>query len=368
MIFYILLGVATIIAVAVWAKLRKVFTLFTVQLPSLEKHNLDTMPTVSLCIPARDEMHAMTECLENALLSSYPKLEIIVLDDGSRDDTGHLIKSFAHSGVRFVEGSALPDGWLGKNHALAGLLREASGDLLLFADVDTRFHRDSINRMVAYMLEKDADMVSVLPYREDISRSSARFATFRHFWSLIGHTTKRPAVSSSAWMVKRDVLVDEFDSMRAIARAVRPDRAVAQQLSARNKYRYVISRHFMGVSYDKTLASQYETSIRIYYPDFGLGGIVLRVAVLGLMLLPYVFVVYALVGSDLQLLIASFIVTVAISLVNAWYLGVLKTNNYGIASIFLPFLMLREVYLLTASVVMYKRGKVTWKGRPVSIG
>ena len=367
MIFYILLGVATIITLAVWVKLRSVFTLFRSKEPATLSAGLDALPTVSLCIPARDEMHAMSDCLENALLSNYPKLEIIVLDDGSRDDTGHLIKSFAHSGVRFVEGSALPDGWLGKNHALAGLLHEASGDLILYADVDTRFDKDSISRMVVYMTAEKADMISVLPYRKDVRRASAKYATFRHFWSLIGHTTKRPAVSSSAWMVKREVLLGEFEGLKAISRAVRPDRAVAQQLSARSAYRYVISRHYMGVSYDKTLPAQYETSIRIYYPDFGLIGVLLRVAALALMLLPYVMVVYGLFTGDLRLALAAFVVTVIMSVVNAWYLGVLKSYAYGPSSLLLPFLMAREVYLLLASVIMYKRGRVTWKGRPVSL-
>ena len=64
----------------------------------------------------------MNDCLERVVASTYPKLEIIVLDDHSQDNTSALIKSFAHKGVRFVEGTKLPEGWLGKNHALQLLL------------------------------------------------------------------------------------------------------------------------------------------------------------------------------------------------------------------------------------------------------
>ena len=82
-------------------------------------HDID-LPSVTVCIPARNEQHALTDCLQRVLSSTYQKLEIIVLDDVSGDDTSALIKSFASEGVRFVRGSQLAEGWLGKNHALQG--------------------------------------------------------------------------------------------------------------------------------------------------------------------------------------------------------------------------------------------------------
>src|SRR5688572_18125111 len=90
------------------------------------------LPSVTVCIPARNEGHALTDCLQRVVASTYERLEIIVLDDVSGDDTSALIKSFASEGVRFVKGSKLPSGWLGKNHALQGLLDEASGTFVLF--------------------------------------------------------------------------------------------------------------------------------------------------------------------------------------------------------------------------------------------
>lgn len=367
MFLYAILGIALVVAAAIWSKLAAVFRMFRVALPTTNQVNLGAVPTVSLCIPARNETHAMTACLEQALLSTYPKLEIIVLDDGSRDGTGSLIKAFAHSGIRFVEGSPLPDGWLGKNHALRGLLRESSGEYILFADVDTHLAAGSIDRMVAYMVDKHADMVSVLPSRENTMRASAVFATFRHFWSIVGHTNKNPAVASSAWMIKRDVIQAEFAAFETVKQAVRPEKVIADTLAQRHAYRFVISDSSLGVQYEKKLSSQYETSIRIYYPDFGIGGVLARVLGLGIMLLPYCIVIFGLVSHHIALAAAAFGATLVISILNAWYLGVLRSNNYGIASICLPFLMAREIALLILSVVMYKTGRVTWKGRPVAI-
>ncbi len=365
--FYISLGAALAVTIYVWVTLARVFRMFRITLPAMSPDTVETLPTVSLCIPARDETHAMTSCLESALRASYPKLEIIVLDDGSRDNTGHLIKSFAHSGIRFVEGSALPTGWLGKNHALQGLLKESSGSYILFADVDTHFSVDSINQIVAYALQKNASMVSVLPYRENTLRPSAMFATFRHFWSMIGHSRKSPAVASNAWLVKREVIENEFHGFEAIKTAVRPEKHIAMALAARNEYRFVISGRSLGVSYEKKLSSQYETSIRIYYPDFGLRGVVLRSVGLFILLVPYLLVIAGLIAGDYITALAAGVVTIVISVLNAWYLGVLRSNNYGIASVCLPFIIIREIILLLSSVVMYRTNKVNWKGRPVSI-
>ena len=367
MIMYVLLGCSLLLAIAVTLKLHRVFQMFRVELPQLNRNNIDALPTVSLCIPARNEMHAMTLCLENALTSNYPKLEIIVLDDGSRDNTGHLIKSFAHSGIRFVEGSPLPSGWLGKNHALEDLLHESSGSLVLFADVDTQFSTNTISQLVAYMNDTNADMVSVLPHRLNTLRSSAILATFRHFWNIVGHTKAEPAVASNAWIVKRTVIDETFHGFTDIADNVRPERAIAQQLSLEGTYRFIISNKTLGMAYEKKLSSQYETSIRIYYPDFGLYGIFMRVVALIGMILPYVFVIYGLFTQSYMLALLSFVVTIIISIVNAWYLGILRSNNYGLTSICLPFIMVREVCLLIASYVLYKTKRVTWKGRPVSV-
>ncbi len=367
MILYVLLVCSLLIAAGVVVKLKKAVHLFRVTLDSNTSEKLEDLPTVSICIPARNEMHAMTMCLENALSSNYPKLEIIVLDDGSRDTTGHLIKSFAHSGVRFVEGSPLPDGWLGKNHALEALLKESSGSLVVFADVDTIIGVDSISQLVSYVKSTNADMVSVLPYRFKSYRSSVVLATFRHFWNIIGHKKSAPAVASNLWMIKRTVLVDTFQGFGLVANSVRPEREIARKLSVQGTYRFIISNKVLGVAYEKKLSSQFETSVRIYYPDFGLVGVFLRCAALLIMVAPYVIVLFGLVTHHFALAAISFAVTLVISSINAWFLDVLRSSSYGLASICLPFIMLREIYLLIKSVVMYKLGRVTWKGRPVAL-
>jgi len=70
----------------------------------------------------------------------YPKLEIIVLDDCSQNKhTPEIIRSFAHDGVRFIQGEHPKPTWLAKNQAYDRLAQESSGEFILFCGVDVRF-------------------------------------------------------------------------------------------------------------------------------------------------------------------------------------------------------------------------------------
>ena len=231
-ILYIVYGVLALVLGAGWWRLRFALKHFT--LKPLSPDTTDTqLPTVTVCIPARNEDHALHDCLERVIASDYEKLEIIVLDDLSIDDTPVIIKAFAHEGVRFVEGAALPEGWLGKNHALSELLQEASGTYVLFMDVDTRLEPDSIDKLVRYMLQEEALMVSVLPRRNDGWRASVMFSTLRYFWELLFHRKSSPATASNAWLIHRQTLVDRWPGLVAFKSAIQPESKLSDRKSTR---------------------------------------------------------------------------------------------------------------------------------------
>ncbi len=123
----------------------------------------DNLPTVSLLIPARNETHAITNALHNALSLEYPKLEIVVLDDQSGDNTSEKIRSFAHDGIRFIEGEPLPEGWVGKNWANHQLAEAASGEVLIFCDVDVWLNTQGLHLLVDRVVHTRFKAVSVVP-------------------------------------------------------------------------------------------------------------------------------------------------------------------------------------------------------------
>lgn len=327
----------------------------------------DTHPTVSVCIAARNETHALAQCLERVIKSEYPKLEILVLDDSSHDDTSLIIKSFANAGVRFIPGKELAEGWLGKNHAYQTLIDEASGDLLLFIDVDTSLKQTTITQLVTHLTQDRLAMVSVLPRRDDGLRFSSVVGTMRYYWELLLGTKVSPPASSAIWMVSADAFDQEGIAFSNYALSVRPERHLARQIQRSNGYRYIIGTDELGVSYEKHLHSQYETAIRLYYPATGRSTLswVAWTSYLLLLVAP-LLVIISWQWSQL-----TFTWSLALMAVTAAAFARFVTRTYGPTSRFPriligPLLVVQEIVLLGASYVRYRHGSVTWKGRLVN--
>jgi hypothetical protein len=125
-------------------------------------------PRVSVLIPARNEERSIGAALEAALASQGVELEVIVLDDHSEDATAPIVRRFASHDprVRLLDGPELPDGWCGKQHACWVLAQSATHDLLLFLDADVRLAADGAARLVAFLQQSEADLVSGIPLQE----------------------------------------------------------------------------------------------------------------------------------------------------------------------------------------------------------
>ena len=324
-------------------------------------------PSVTVCIPARNETHALTECLERALASDYKKIEIIVFDDNSSDDTSILVRSFAHAGVRFVPGVSLPDGWLGKNHALSILAREASGSKLLFLDVDTKIESTTISQVVSYAETEQVDMVSILPLRRRSWRLNVLFTPLRYFWEIMLSGRHAPATTSAIWMIDRQVLLDECDNFTKFAGDVRPEQRLAEQLGT-HRYHFLIGSAALGIYQEKRWSSQVETSRRLLYPMIGMS---LVTAAAGLLLL--IAMGLPLVGLIVGL-------TMAIPVMYVWSAGLMLGfvllygtytsrvwRGYGwLGALVWYLLLIQEICLMVASIIGYMTNTITWKGRLVT--
>lgn len=325
------------------------------------------LPSVTVCIPARNEQHALTDCLQKVIKSKYEKLEIIVLDDVSNDDTTALIKSFASEGVRFVKGSPLSEGWLGKNHALQGLLQEASGSYLLFMDVDTRLEPQAVENTVRYALSHNASMVSVMPRREDGWRLSVIFSPLRYFWELLFHRKTTPASSSNAWLIRRKVLDDELGGFEPIKNAIQPEAQLASQLAASNRYRFLIGTSFFGIGYEKKWRSQLITSVRLLFPLLHNQTFLSVFVVLDLllMLLPFaVLVSFTVTEFQVVHIVALMLVAGSYALYGV-YTRRMWRKGWIIGMLFWPALLIQEACLILISAIQYKRKAITWKGRSI---
>lgn len=331
------------------------------------RHEKTDLPSVTVCIPARNEIHALAECLERVLASDYPKLEVIVLDDNSSDDTPLIIRSFAHAGVRFIEGTPPPDDWVGKNFAMQTLLDEASGKYVVNMCADTKLQPDSISQMIKTILANDAAMLSVIPIRYDTNHFGTFVGSLRYFWELLFATWSSPPASSSVWIIERQRFIDDMGGFSDVRHSMRPEVLIAAHIAKSATYDAIVGAVAIGVGYEKRWSSQTATSRRIMYELIGgtwaraIGAFVW----LALLNLP-TFMLLSLVMLPWQLLhtvaLASFVALVAMY---AIYLRLTWASRWWVGMLLWPYVIFQELILFMQSVVGYVTHTITWKGRVI---
>lgn len=132
-------------------------------------------PLLSIVVAARDEEAEVERALRSKLReSAYPNLELIFVNDRSSDATGSIADSIAKEDprLRVVHLQTLPEGWLGKIHAMQRGLEIARGTWVLFSDADVRFAPGTLKSVVAKAETENADHIAVLPHLD----SQGRFA------------------------------------------------------------------------------------------------------------------------------------------------------------------------------------------------
>ncbi len=121
--------------------------------PRTTPANSDSLESLSVLIPARNEEQNIRATLEAVLSNRDAAFEVIVLDDHSTDRTAAIVESFSERDprVRLESAPPLPEGWCGKQHACAVLARLAKNPLLVFIDADVRLMPGALARMASFM-------------------------------------------------------------------------------------------------------------------------------------------------------------------------------------------------------------------------
>jgi chlorobactene glucosyltransferase len=128
----------------------------------------DERPSVSILIPARNEVDSIERVVHAAASGHLAANEIIVCDDGSTDGTGRILQRLTDRlpELKVIQGAELPDGWIGKPYACHQLGEEASADILIYVDADTVFESQGIERILSLFEHYDADVVTAVPAQE----------------------------------------------------------------------------------------------------------------------------------------------------------------------------------------------------------
>lgn len=120
---------------------------------------------VSIVIPARNEAADLEAALRSWMEQTHRQLHIIVVNDGSDDDTGKIADRLAleDSRISVIHDPPLPAGWLGKTNAMAVGSRLVDDPWLIFADADIVFHPMMVETALATVDARSLDGLSHMP-------------------------------------------------------------------------------------------------------------------------------------------------------------------------------------------------------------
>lgn len=373
MLWLALSGLQVITAIALLFSLNR--RLLKTQPGRSGKHYSDAqLPSLTVAIPARNETQDLQYCLESVIASDYPKLEVIVLDDCSQNKhTPEIIRSFAHAGVRFVQGQEPRPAWLAKNQAYDRLAQESNGEFIVFCGVDVRFEPHSLRALVSLALSRKKSMVSVMPSQQIAGKPRTSLVqTMRYWWELVPprRLFNRPAVLSSCWIIEREAL-RKAGGFAAVTRAIVPEAYFAKAMVIGDRYSFMRSDKNLLITSYKQHAEQVETAVRMRYPQVHRRPeqvLFVSVAELAFLVVPFIM---ALGGWWLPITGLTHILAGVASILLLWcYVRMARTSHVDkLPSILcdLPAMILVDVALLHRSMWQYEFSEVEWKDRNVCV-
>jgi glycosyltransferase involved in cell wall biosynthesis len=108
------------------------------------------MPKVSIIIPTYNRAKLLTEAIESVIAQSFTDFEIIVVDDGSSDDTPRIITDLCRmfSEIKYV---------YQKNHGVSRArnvgIRESTGEYICFLDSDDLWQKDKLAAQIEFFIQ-----------------------------------------------------------------------------------------------------------------------------------------------------------------------------------------------------------------------
>jgi peptidoglycan-N-acetylglucosamine deacetylase len=149
---------------AIWLGIARLIFLAILSLVNRRHEREDQAPppaeqnfSVSVIIPAFNEESVIATTVKQILASTYKRLEVIVVDDGSKDRTSAVMQENFASDSRVT---TIRVANAGKAQALNTGLANAKGEVIVALDADTQFSRDAIARLVRWFADPEIGAVA----------------------------------------------------------------------------------------------------------------------------------------------------------------------------------------------------------------
>lgn len=326
------------------------------------------LPTITVAVSSHGDRAALVACLDALTQSSYPKLEILAMDDGPQPKrTPEVIKVLAQKGVRFIEPATPRDGWLMRNQAYDQLARESASDYIIFMGADIRTEEGAIRALIEHAHARGKSMLSVAPLG-DPERGASLAQTLRYIWEFVPPRRMfgRPPVLSDLWLIERKTLT-KLGGLSAVKRAVTPEAYFAQRLVATDVYGFVRATPELGVVLTRNAPDHFYALLRARYPALHR-----HIEFAALLAFAYVFVILApatliiaWVAGFTPLIagLGGMVAFGAFTLSSALIVWRCRLGPWAAGLIAYPSAALLDLAIIHISLWQYELGEITWRDR-----
>jgi cellulose synthase/poly-beta-1,6-N-acetylglucosamine synthase-like glycosyltransferase len=339
---------------------------------SLPEVRMTSWPFVSVIMPARNEADTIESALGMRCESDYPDLELIVVNDRSDDDTGVIADRIAVNDgrVRVIHVDALPEGWLGKLHAMQVGAQAARGEWLLFSDADVHVKPGTLRRVIAWCEDRAIDHLAIIP---DLERTGffvdVTLSTFMRQICVSGRAWQAQdpkssaAIGSGAFNLVRRSSFDKARGFEQIRLTATDDVAFGRILKESGARAGVLNgRDYVTVCFYRTLHEMAVGSERALFTMFGKFSafrlIAFGVFMLGLEIAPFMALLFF--GLPLVQLVGMVFVGIVVgtSLMVNIYLGRPLWDAF-----FVPVAnVIMCAFIVRAAILGAKRDGIIWRG------
>lgn len=212
-------------------------------------------PKVAIVIPAYNAARTIGVAIEGCLAQEYPrdKLEIIVVDDGSRDNTPDIVASYP---VTYIyqdnagPAKARNTGW-----------KRTNAEIICFLDADCVPEREWILKVVTHYQKKDVDCVGSRYgiINDDVLLADCIYCEFLVRYSRMSESTK--FIGSHGCSFRRSLLEELGGYNESYPMASAEDNDLAYRILAKNKMIFfdskIVVRHNFPTNWLKYLKVQF---------------------------------------------------------------------------------------------------------------
>ena len=343
----------------------------------LPKH----LPRVSVMVPARNEEENIASCIESLLNQDYHDFELLVLDDHSTDRTWEILQELARENkkLRIIKGKPLPSDWLGKHWACHQMVEEASGELFLFTDADTKHHPLALRDAVAALTEEAADLLTALPTEKVSSWGAKLIVPLLPSGLLallplsIAYLVRLPALSATigGFMLFRREALKKVGGFEAVRKNPVDDIDLGRRIKAQGlRWRLADGQDRISCWMYSNFKEAFEGFTKSLYAAFNRSVPIFLLIWLWLAIVflePLVVLALRIAGvpiSDLSLILAGAAIGISLLL---WGISLWRFRFPIHLTFLYPVSMLIGFVIAIYSMIVTLSGRALWKGRRVGM-